>query len=119
MPPSVHSDVKDELKDNESQLSEESSSSKFSKSSDTNDSASEVWDETETQSSLSENESDADDSNRLTAVKQLHYTVCLLHGFSSSGQQSGQTWGFRRKNLYPLSLLQHSMGDTGQGHVSA
>ena len=41
----------------------------------------EVWDETETQSSLSENECDADDSNKLTAVKQLHYTVCLLLSF--------------------------------------
>ena len=76
MPPSLHSDVNDEVTDYESQMSEQSSSSK---SSDTNDSAPEVWDETD--SSLSENECDAEDSNMMTAVKQLHYTVCLLLSF--------------------------------------
>ena len=83
LPPSLHCDVNDELTNCESQVSEDSSSSMrasmCSKSSDTNDSAPEVWNDTE--SSLSENECDAEDPNKLTAVKQFHYTVCFFLSF--------------------------------------
>ena len=71
------SDVHHDLTDYNPQTREEPSS-ELSNSSGASDSAPEVWDD---ESSFSENKLDPEDPNKLTAAKQLHYTVCLLLSF--------------------------------------